>query len=175
MKYTEYEIGVEIGRLLNLAEAGLSHKPESFQQAFNLCEEAYSLIPEPKMEYIASLAVLGRIMLNHYRLRNFDTAIEILNQLETVQEFAQNEFVVLCKGKLLVEKELIAEAHIVLKGLLTRVGEEIFLDDDPKYLYVAKFGKLPTRRYYPHRKKKEDVVWRSPAPTSTDNLKKSKP
>jgi tetratricopeptide (TPR) repeat protein len=169
MKNVEYETGVEIDRLLKSAEAGLSHTLASYEQALKLCQEAWSLVPEPKMGYLQSLTVLANLMHHYLRRRDFDRAMETIKQIETVPDFARNEFVRFCKGEILVEKKLVEEAHSILKELLQQVGESIFVGQNPTLLYVAKFGKLPTRRYYPHRKKHDDEVWLPPVPNDTDS------
>ena len=105
-----------------------------YEEALSRYKEAWSLIPEPKHEWEASRRVLAAIGDTHFLTGAFETAVEALSEALLCPGGLGDAFIHLRIGQ--CEFELgdldFAAEHLI--QAYEREGDDIFQDEDPKYI-----------------------------------------
>ncbi len=105
-----------------------------YEEALSRYKEAWSLIPEPKDEWEASRRVLAAIGDTHFLTGAFETAVEALSEALLCPGGLGDGFIHLRIGQ--CEFELgdldFAAEHLI--QAYEREGDDIFQDEDPKYI-----------------------------------------
>ena len=105
-----------------------------YEEALSRYKEAWSLIPEPKYEWEASRRVLAAIGDTHFLTGAFETAVEALSEALLCPGGLGDAFIHLRIGQ--CEFELgdldFAAEHLI--QAYEREGDDIFQDEDPKYV-----------------------------------------
>lgn len=107
-----------------------------FTEALKQYNRAFVLIPEPKVQWEASVWLTAAIGDCYFWLREYDTALECFRKLMAEYEEYGNPFTRLRYGECLYEtgNEQPAKEHLLAAYLME--GEELFEECDQKYLSV---------------------------------------
>ena len=105
-----------------------------YEEALSRYKEAWSLIPEPKGEWEASRRVLAAIGDTHFLTGAFETAVEALSEAFLCPGGLGDAFIHLRIGQCEFELGDVDFAAEHLIQAYEREGDDIFQDEDPKYV-----------------------------------------
>ena len=108
-----------------------------FDYAEQCFQDALGLIPEPKNEFSATAwlyAALGDV---YYQQDSYDAALDAFTQAYNASEGYHNPYIVYMLGKIYYELGVMNKAKEFLTMAYMVAGEDIFLDDDGKYLMIV--------------------------------------
>ena len=115
-----------------LADAG------NYRDAIATYEKAWDLIPEPKTEWNASTWILAAIADTAFLCGDHHKAREFLDKVFDYPEALGNPFLHLRRGQVLFDTgELDGAADELMRAYMGD-GDQVFADEDPKYLAFLK-------------------------------------
>lgn len=136
MKEIEDKIHEEIKSLSQsgdtLAEEG------KYDEALTEYWNAFNLIPEPKNEWKATTWVLAAIGDANFLGKDYEAGIDNLSNAMYCPDAIGNPFLHLRLGQCLFEMEFLDQAADELIRAYALEGEELFSEDDPKYLHFLR-------------------------------------
>ena len=122
----------------------LCQKGDQFAQidqaddALDQYEAAWQLLPDPKTDWPAATWILIAVGDVHSHNRDFAAAAETLNQSLNYPDGETNPFIWLRLGQSLFEIGDLNHAANALETAYKISGDELFADEDPKYLNFVK-------------------------------------
>ncbi len=138
MKELDDDLYLEIKELCAKGDALADE--ESFPDAIIEYNKAFSLLPEPITEWEASTWILTAIADTYFLANDFENALQPLIQVMHCPGAIGNAFIHLRLGQVQFELGNTERAKDELARAYMGAGEEIFEDDDPKYLkFIKKF------------------------------------
>jgi tetratricopeptide (TPR) repeat protein len=111
---------------------------EQYDDALEKYAQAWDLLPEPRDDWPAATWILMSAGDCHFRMREFVDGAEVLMDAIDFPDGDTNPFLFLRLGQCLLEIGQLNEAANALEEALRLGGEEIFSDEDPKYLGFIK-------------------------------------
>lgn len=132
MKEIEDKIHEEIKSLSQSGDA--LAEAEDYAQALVQYWSAFDLIPEPKNEWEATTWVLAAIGDANFLSKDYQAGIDNLSNAMYCPNAIGNPFLHLRLGQCLFEMEFLDQAADELIRAYALEGEELFSEDDPKYL-----------------------------------------
>ena len=132
MKEIEDKIHEEIKSLSQSGDA--LAEAEDYTQALVQYWNAFDLIPEPKNEWEATTWVLAAIGDANFLSKDYQAGIDNLSNAMYCPNAIGNPFLHLRLGQCLFEMEFLDQAADELIRAYALEGEELFSEDDPKYL-----------------------------------------
>lgn len=132
MKEIEDKIHEEIKSLSQSGDA--LAEAEDYTQALVQYWSAFDLIPEPKNEWEATTWVLAAIGDANFLSKDYQAGIDNLSNAMYCPNAIGNPFLHLRLGQCLFEMEFSDQAADELIRAYALEGEELFSEDDPKYL-----------------------------------------
>ena len=132
MKEIEDKIHEEIKSLSQSGDA--LAEAEDYTQALVQYWSAFDLIPEPKNEWEATTWVLAAIGDANFLSKDYQAGIDNLSNAMYCPNAIGNPFLHLRLGQCLFEMEFLDQAADELIRAYVLEGEELFSEDDPKYL-----------------------------------------
>lgn len=111
---------------------------EDFSQAGQLYESAFRLVPQPYNEWEAATWTLTSMGECCFMLRKYEKAVQIFNAALHCPGGLGNPFIHLKLGESQLELNNIDRARDELARAYMGGGEEIFQDEDPKYIEFIK-------------------------------------
>lgn len=146
-------------KIVQLCKDGDSIADNKFYpEAIEKYKEALSLIPNPKTEWQATTWILVAIADALFLDERFEEAlINLKNAIECPEGFG-NPFIHLRLGQCYYETGNLNQAAEELVRAYGLEGEEIFEDDDPKYLKFLK-SRIDTNASMPHTLKKKYEIY----------------
>ena len=119
---------------------------EQYDDALDQYGKAWDLLPEPREQWPAATWILLSAGDAHFRLQDFDEAIDLLLDALDCPDGEENPFLALRLGQCLLEAGRHSEAGAALEQALRGGGAELFADEDPKYLaFISTRKKLEPR------------------------------
>jgi tetratricopeptide (TPR) repeat protein len=107
---------------------------ERYRQALELYEEAWKLLPEPKIDWKAATWILSSIGDAYFFDGAFSDAMEAFTGAVRAPDGLGNPFIHLRLGQCAFELGLMSRAEDELaRAYICEGGKEIFADEDPKY------------------------------------------
>ena len=122
----------------------LCQKGDQFAQidqqddALDQYEAAWELLPNPKNQWPAATWILMAAGDVYFEKRDFVAAIDALRESLECPDGEMNSFIRLRLGQCLFELGDLNEAANALEVVFRNNGEELFADEDPKYLNFVK-------------------------------------
>ncbi|MBO0591246.1 hypothetical protein I2486_07470 [Cellulophaga sp. E16_2] len=136
MKTLDESLHLEIEKLSEqgdaLAEAG------NYSDALDAYWAAFDLVPEPKTEWEATTWILVAIGDANFLGADFQAGLENLSNAMHCPNGIGNPFIHLRLGQCQLETGNLERAADELTRAYALEGEELFADDDPKYLEFLK-------------------------------------
>jgi tetratricopeptide (TPR) repeat protein len=111
---------------------------EQYDDALEKYGQAWDLLPEPRNQWPAATWILMSAGDAHFRMKEFDEGADLLWDAIEFPEGDSNPFLHLRLGQCLLELGQMNEAANVLEEAFRTGGEELFADEDPKYLGFVK-------------------------------------
>jgi tetratricopeptide (TPR) repeat protein len=111
---------------------------EQYDDAIDKYGRAWDLLPEPRSQWPAATWILMSAGDAHFRMKEFDEAADLLADALDYPDGDSNPFLALRLGQCLLELGHLDGAANALEGALRLGGEELFADEDPKYLGFLK-------------------------------------
>lgn len=134
MKNKELEPSVH-QRIMKICEIGDRYVEEGdLSEAIARYREAWSLIPEDWTEWEASTWILSSVGEVYFRKREFDEALDRYSRATLCPNGLGNPYIHLRLGQLHLELGQLKQAGDELTRAYMGAGEEIFQDEDPKFL-----------------------------------------
>ena len=125
-------------KILFLTNQGeILFEKEKYKKAINKYNQAFLLIPKPYSSYEASSWVLTAIGDCYFFLQDFKKALSTFKHAEAC-EGGLNPFIWMRIGQCYFEEENSHDSREYLIRAYAVEGEEIFEDDNPKYLESIK-------------------------------------
>jgi len=109
-----------------------------YMQSLALLRDAVSLIPEPFQDHPMSAEVIAAIGDNYFLMGELEKAQEAYSDVMACGDSPANPYVRLRRGQIAFELGDIKKAETELACAYMNGGEEIFQDEDPKYLAFIK-------------------------------------
>jgi tetratricopeptide (TPR) repeat protein len=109
-----------------------------YEEAVALYREALALVPHPVHAWAVSTWILGAIAEAYYLARDLSSAREAINEAFRCDGAIGNAFLHLRLGQIELALGNRGRALDELIRAFTRAGEEVFADEDPKYLTMVK-------------------------------------
>jgi tetratricopeptide (TPR) repeat protein len=107
---------------------------ESYREAIEMYDEAWRLLPEPKIDWEAATWILSAIGDAHFFQRDFEEAREAFMGAVRAPEGLGNPFIHLRLGQCAFELGMMSHAEDELaRAYICEGGKEIFANEDPKY------------------------------------------
>ena len=122
----------------------LCQKGDQFAQidqhddALDQYEAAWELLPNPKNQWPAATWILMAVGDVYFEKRDFVSAIRTLRESLECPDGNANSFILLRLGQCLFETGDLNAAANTLEFVFRENGEELFIDEDPKYLNFVK-------------------------------------
>lgn len=107
---------------------------DQFDDALDEYESAWSLLPEPKHQWPAATWILMAAGDVYFEKRDYVAAADALREAVDCPEGDTNPFILLRLGQSLFESGELTYAAEAFEAAYKLAGEELFLDEDPKYL-----------------------------------------
>jgi len=107
---------------------------DQYDDAIEKYSEAWDLLPEPRDQWSAATWILISVGDAHFRLNEFSEGSEILLDALNFPDGEQNPFLLLRLGQCLLELGRLDEAADALEEAYRLGGDELFADEDVKYL-----------------------------------------
>ena len=117
---------------------------DQYDDAIEKYSEAWNLLPEPRDQWPAATWILISVGDAHFRLNEFAEGADILLDALHFPDGEDNPFLLLRLGQCLLELGRLDEAADALEEAYRRGGDELFADEDPKYLGFFKTQKKIT-------------------------------
>lgn len=136
MKELDDELHTELQKLSELGDSKV--EVEDYSNAIKAYEKALDLIPEPKNEWEATTWVLVAIGDAHFLENSFQEGLENFQKAMTCPGAIGNPFIHMRLGQCQFELGNLDRAADELTRAYAIEGEDIFSDDDPKYLEFLK-------------------------------------
>lgn len=130
-------------KITDLCELADKHcNQDNFESALAKYHEALDLVPEPITDWEASTWILTAIIDTYFFMQNYDKALPVLKHLMHCPGAIGNPFIHLRYGQVAFELDMIEKAKDELARAFMGGAEEIFEDEDPKYLaFIKKYLK----------------------------------
>jgi len=127
-------------QVVPLCEKGLEQQENERYEASNRSfQKVLGLIPEPKNEWKAYTWLLLHIADNHYELKEYEAALDvILEVLAQKDDYSENAYVKMRLGQCLYETGAKKEGLAALVEAYEIDGEELFEDEYVKYLKLVR-------------------------------------
>ena len=137
-----------IKAMVELKEKGdLIANKGKYQDAITLYRQAYELLPIPRDEWEATTWILGIIGDAYFLDRRYSEAFETLNEALRAPGALGNPFIHLRLGQCALEIHDYERAKDELMRAYMLVGQDIFLQDNPKYLeFLAQYAVVDTSK-----------------------------
>lgn len=141
---TKIRIMDALPKELNEMVDGLCRKGDHFatmEQYYDAIEkygQAWDLLPEPRNQWPAATWILMSAGDAHFRLKEFDEAADLLIDALDYPDGDSNPFLFLRAGQCLLELGQLDDAANALEQAFRLGGEELFADEDPKYIGFIK-------------------------------------
>lgn len=107
---------------------------DQLDDALDQYEAAWDLLPAPKTQWPAATWILMAVGDVYFEMRNFVAAVDALRQSQECPDGDSNPFIHLRLGQSLFEAGDLHAAAGPLETAFRQQGEELFADEDPKYL-----------------------------------------
>ena len=111
---------------------------EQYYDAIEKYGQAWDLLPEPRNQWPAATWILMSAGDAHFRLKEFDEAADLLIDALDYPDGETNPFLLLRAGQCLLELGQLDDAANALELAFRLGGEELFADEDPKYIGFIK-------------------------------------
>jgi len=111
---------------------------EQYDDALEKYGDAWDLLPSPKEQWPAATWILMSAGDAHFRMREYQTAAELLFDALDCPDGEGNPFLLLRLGQCMLESGQLDEAANALEEAFRLGGESLFEDEDPKYLGFVK-------------------------------------
>jgi tetratricopeptide (TPR) repeat protein len=111
---------------------------EKYSEAIEKYSQAYALLPEPKKDWEASTWLLASIGDMHFELKNYKKTVSAMYDALNCPAGIENPFIYLRLGESLLEINDLKNARENLLRAYMLEGEEIFENEDAKYLNSIK-------------------------------------
>jgi tetratricopeptide (TPR) repeat protein len=126
-------------QIQGLCRLGDEHAEEgNYPQALNKYWDAFDLVPEPKTSWEATTWILVAIGDANYLGKDFQAGVDNLSSAMHCPGAIGNPFIHMRLGQCQYEVGNMARAADELMRAYALEGEEIFEEDDPKYLQFLK-------------------------------------
>lgn len=107
-------------------------------EALDQYATAWELLPNPKNQWQAAISILIAAVDVFFKKRDFVVAREILKEFVESTAVEINPFIAMRYGQSLFETEDFEAAFDVLEAISRTNGEDLFVNEDPKYLEFVK-------------------------------------
>ena len=111
---------------------------EQYDDALEKYGEAWDLLPEPREQWPAATWILISAGDAHFRMKEYGETADLLLDALGFPDGEGNPFLDLRLGQSLLELGRLNEAADALEQAFRSGGEELFADEDPKYLGFVK-------------------------------------
>jgi len=111
---------------------------EQYDDAIEKYGAAWDLLPTPRNQWPAATWILMSAGDAHFRLKEFGEAADLLVDALDYPDGDANPFLYLRLGQCLLEVGQLDDASNALEEAFRRGGEELFADEDPKYIGFVK-------------------------------------
>jgi tetratricopeptide (TPR) repeat protein len=111
---------------------------EQYDDAIDKYGQAWELLPDPRDRWPAATWILMSAGDAHFRLKEYGEAAELLVDALDYPHGDENPFLALRLGQCLLELGQLNEAANALEEAYRLGGDELFADEDPKYLGFIK-------------------------------------
>ena len=111
---------------------------DQLDDALDQFEAAWELLPNPRNQWPAATWILMAAGDVHFERRDFVAACETLEQALEMPDGESNPFIWLRLGQSLFEVGDLNAAADALEAAFRMNGDELFADEDPKYLQFLK-------------------------------------
>jgi tetratricopeptide (TPR) repeat protein len=109
-----------------------------YEAAIEAYKKGIEIIPEPKNLWETKLWFTAAIADSYWNLKKYKNALEYLDDSLQVEGGKENAFIRLRRGQVLFELQRIIEAKQELQKGYELNGEDLFEDEDDKYLKLIK-------------------------------------
>ncbi len=111
-----------------------------YKKALKMYRFALSLLPSPFYEHDLSTSILSAIGDVYWVQSDFDKAREVFSDVLLCPGAAASEYIRLRRGQIYFELGDMKKAKTELACAYMNGGEEVFYDEEPKYLeYIKRF------------------------------------
>ena len=111
---------------------------EEYEKAIEIYKKAIDLVPEPKNIWETKLWFTAAIADSYWSLKKYKESLEYLNESLEVEGGEDNALIRLRRGQVLFELSRIEEAKKDFQIGHKLEGDELFDDEDKKYLKLIK-------------------------------------
>lgn len=111
---------------------------DQFEDAILRYQSAWDVLPEPKNQWPAATWILLAIGDAQFNLKQYETAANTLLDAVDFPDGDGNSFLFLRLGQCFLEQGNVDDAAEAFEEAYRRGGEELFLDEAPKYLTFLK-------------------------------------
>ena len=111
---------------------------EQYDDAIEKYGQAWELLPAPREQWPAATWILISVADAYFRLKEFAEGAEVLLDALDLPDGEGNPFLLLRLGQCLLELGRLNDAANALEEAFRRGGEELFADEDTKYLGFVK-------------------------------------
>lgn len=111
---------------------------EQYDDALEKYGQAWDLLPEPRNQWTAATWILMSAGDAHFRMKEYGDGADILLDALDFPDGDANPFLYLRLGQCLLELGQLDDAANALEAAFRQGGEELFEDEDAKYLGFVK-------------------------------------
>ena len=111
---------------------------EQYDDAIEKYGQAWDLLPEPRDQWSAATWILLSVGDAHFRMKEYAEAADLLVDTLDFPDGETNPFLYLRLGQSLLELGQLNDAANALEEAFRLGGEELFADEDSKYLGFVK-------------------------------------